>query len=84
MNEAGLTPAGHAHDDLWRLDGRVALVTGALWALRPETKGQAAACPDWPRAIPCNVRVGLPPDSLRRVDSNSSDHRQAAATGDSA
>ena len=29
MNGAGLTPAGHAHDDLWRLDGRVALVTGA-------------------------------------------------------
>ena len=29
MNQAGLTPAGHPHDDLWRLDGRVALVTGA-------------------------------------------------------
>ena len=29
MNGAGLTPAGHAHDDLWRLDGRVAPVTGA-------------------------------------------------------
>ena len=59
-----------------------------LRTLRSETKGQAGACPDRTRAIPCKVRVGLPPGGLRRVDSNgdsnSSDHRQAAATGDSA
>ena len=29
MNGAGLTPSSHVLDDLWRLDGRVALVTGA-------------------------------------------------------
>ena len=29
MNGAGQAPSGHVHDDLWRLDGRVALVTGA-------------------------------------------------------
>ena len=29
MNGAGPAPSGHVHDDLWRLDGRVALVTGA-------------------------------------------------------
>ena len=28
-----------------------------LRALRPETKGQAAACPDRTGVIPCNVRV---------------------------
>jgi hypothetical protein len=55
-----------------------------LRALRSDTKGQAGACPDRTRDIPCKVRVGLLPDSLRRVDSNSSDQRQAAATGDSA
>jgi hypothetical protein len=51
-------------------------------------KGQGGACPDWTRAIPCDVRVGLLPDGLHRVDSNgdsnSSDQRQASATGDSA
>jgi hypothetical protein len=59
-----------------------------LRTLRSEDKGQAGACPDRTRAIPCKVRVALLPDSLRRVDSNrdsnSSDQRQAAATGDSA
>ena len=59
-----------------------------LRTLRSETKGQAGACPDRTRAIPCKVRVGLLPDGLRRVDSNgdsnSSDHRRPAATGDSA
>ena len=52
-----------------------------------ETKGQAEACPDQTRAIPCKVRLGLLPDGLRLVDSNddsnSNDQRQAAATGDS-
>jgi hypothetical protein len=55
-----------------------------LGALRSEDKGQAGACPDRTRAIPCTVRASLLPDSLRRVDSNrdsnSSDQRQAAAT----
>ena len=58
-----------------------------LRALRSETKGQAEACPDQTRAIPCKVRLGLLPDGLRLVDSNddsnSNDQRQAAATGDS-
>jgi hypothetical protein len=61
---------------------------GALHPLRAETKGQAGACPDRTQAIPCEMRVGLLPDGLRRVDSNGdsngSDHRLAAATGDSA
>ena len=35
-----------------------------------KTKGQAGACPDRTRAIPCKVRVCLLPDGLRRVDSN--------------
>jgi len=59
-----------------------------LRALRPETKGKAVACPDRTRTIPCTVRVGLLPEGLRQVDSNgdsnSSNQRQAAATGDSA
>ena len=58
-----------------------------LRTLRSEDKGQAEACPDQTRAIPCKVRVGLLPDGLRRVDSNgdsnSNDQRQAAATDDS-
>ncbi len=29
MNGAGPAPSSYVHDDLWRLDGRVALVTGA-------------------------------------------------------
>ncbi len=29
MNGAGSAPSSYVHDDLWRLDGRVALVTGA-------------------------------------------------------
>src|SRR5271166_4169425 len=36
-----------------------------LRTLRPEDKGQAAACPDRMRAIPCKVRVGLLQDGLR-------------------
>ena len=35
-----------------------------LRTLRSETKGQAGACPDRTRAIPCKVRVGLPPGGL--------------------
>jgi transposase len=96
--------AVEAFDDLASADDRRATSTGEkrlvnvhaksrltpepLRALRSETKGQAGACPDRTRAIPCKVRVGLLPDGLRRVgsngDSNSSDQRQAAATGDSA
>ena len=61
-------------------------LTLALRTLRTETKGQAGACPDRTRAIPCKVRVDLLQEGLRRVDSsgniNSSDQRQAAATGD--
>ena len=64
------------------------LILEPLRTLRSEGKGQAEACPDRTRAIPCTVRVGLLPDSLRRVDSNgdsnSSDQQQAAATDDSA
>jgi hypothetical protein len=37
----------------------------SLRSLRTEDKGQAGACPDRTRAIPCNVRTGLLPDSLR-------------------
>jgi hypothetical protein len=59
-----------------------------LRTLRSEDKGQAEACPDRTLAIPCTVRVGLPLDGLRRVDSNgdsnSSNQRLALATGDSA
>jgi hypothetical protein len=66
----------------------VTLDPGALRTLRSETKGQAGACPDRTRAIPCTVRVGLLLDGPRRVDSNgdsnSSDQRQAATTSDSA
>ncbi len=55
---------------------------------RSETKDQARACPDRTQAIPCKVRVGLPPDGLHRTasnrDSNSNDQWQATATGDSA
>ena len=32
-----------------------------LRTLRPETKGQAAACPDRTQAIPCKLRGRLPP-----------------------
>ena len=64
------------------------LIPEPLRALRSEDKGQAGACPDRTRAIPCKVRVGLLPDGLRRVDSNgdsnSSSPRLTAATGDSA
>jgi len=63
------------------------LILEPLRALRPETKGQARACPDWTRAMPCKVQVGLLPDGQCQVDSNgdsnSSDQRQAATTGDS-
>jgi len=59
-----------------------------LRTLRSEDKGQARACPDRTRAIPCKVQVGLPPDGLRWIDSNddssSSNQRQAAVIGDSA
>ena len=52
------------------------------------TRGPGRSLPDSTRAIPCKVRVGLLLDGLRRVDSkrdsNGSDQRQAAATGDSA
>ncbi len=37
------------------------LILEPLRTLRSETKGQAGACPDRTRAIPCKVRVGLPP-----------------------
>ena len=64
------------------------LILEPLRTLRPEDKGQAGACPDRARAIPCKVQVGLLSDGRRRVDSNrdsnSGDQRQAAATGDSA
>jgi hypothetical protein len=64
------------------------LILEPLRTLRTEDKGQAGACPDRTRAIPCNVRTGLLLDSLCRVDSNgdsnSSNQRQAAATGDGA
>jgi len=66
----------------------VTLDPGASADTPARNKGQAGACPDRTQAIPCKVRVGLLPDGLRRVDSNgdsnSSDQRQAAATGDSA
>jgi hypothetical protein len=55
---------------------RLTLETSANTPSR--NKGQGGACPDWTRAIPCNVRV----DS--NGDSNGSDQRQASATGDSA
>ena len=59
----------------------------SLRTLRSEDEGQAGACPDRTRAIPCKVRVDLLSDGLRRVDSNSdsnsSEQRQAAATVDS-
>ena len=55
------------------------LIPEPLRTLRSEDKGQAGACPDRTQAIPCKVRVGLLPDGLRRVDSNSSDQWQAAA-----
>ena len=59
------------------------LILEPLRTLRSEDKGQAGACPERTRAIPCKVRVRLIPDGLRRVDSNgesnSSDQRQAAA-----
>jgi hypothetical protein len=60
------------------------LTLESLRTLRSEDKGQAGACPDRTRVIPCKVRVGFLPDGLRRVDSNSSDQRQAATTSDSA
>ena len=63
------------------------LILEPLRTLRSEDKGQAGACPDRTRAIPCTVRVGST-GRLRRADSNgdsnSSDQRQAAATGNSA
>jgi hypothetical protein len=62
----------------------VTLDPGAYGRSGQKTKGQAAACPDRTRTIPGTVRVGLLREGLRRVDSNSSDQRQAAATGDSA
>ena len=39
-----------------------------LRTLRSETKGQAGACPDLTRAIPCKVRVGLLQKGLRRLE----------------
>jgi hypothetical protein len=63
------------------------LTPESLRTLRPEDKGQAAACPDRSRAIPCKVRVRLLLGGLRLVASNGgskgSDHRRMAATGDS-
>ena len=59
-----------------------------LRTLRPETKGQAGACPDRTRAIPCTVRAVTGHIPLTAADSNgdsnSSDHRQPPANGDSA
>src|SRR5215469_10852536 len=42
---------------------------GASAPLRPETKGQAAACPDRTRAIPCKLRAvtGRGAERARRV-----------------
>ena len=47
-----------------------------LRTLRSENKGQAGACPDRTRAIPCTVRVGSI-GGPATGDSNSSDHWQA-------
>ena len=60
-----------------------------LRTLRSVDKGQAEACPDRMQAIPCKVTaVARLPVGLRQADrnrdSNSSDHRQAVATTDSA
>jgi hypothetical protein len=78
----------HMRKCLANVHAKSRLTLEPLRTLRAATKGQAGACPDRTRAIPCKVRVGLPPDGVRRVDSNgdsnSSDQRQAAATGDSA
>jgi hypothetical protein len=64
------------------------LILEPLRTLRSEDKGQARACPERTRAIPCTVRVGLLPDGLRRVDSNgdsnSSGKRQRPATAHNA
>ena len=62
------------------------LIPEPLRALRSEDKGQAGACPDRARAIPCNVRavtetavLSTAVDSNR--DSNISNQRQASAVG---
>jgi hypothetical protein len=55
-----------------------------LRTLRSEDKGQAGACPDRTRAIPCTVRVVTQTAADSNSDSNSSSQRQASATGDNA
>jgi hypothetical protein len=56
-----------------------------LRTLRSEDKGQAGACPDRTRAIPCTVRVVTQTAADSNGDSSSSSsQRQASATGDNA
>ena len=43
------------------------LLLEPLRTLRPETKGQAGACPDRTRVIPCKVRVGLLPTACAEL-----------------
>ena len=53
-----------------RMTFRPPLTAEPLHPLRAESKGQAGACPDRTRAIPCKMRVALLTNGLRRVDSN--------------
>jgi hypothetical protein len=47
-----------AEDGPVNVHAKPCLIPEPLRTLRPETKGQAGACPDRTRAIPCNVRAG--------------------------
>ncbi len=55
------------------------LILEPLRTLRSETKGQAGACPDRTRAIPCTVRAITPTEADSNGDSNSSNQRQTSA-----
>jgi len=57
------------------------LIPEPLRALRPETKGQAGACPDRTRAIPCTLPAVTSAAADSNGDSNSTSQRQASAVG---
>jgi hypothetical protein len=60
---------------------KLRLTLVSLRALRSEGKGQAEACPDRTRAIPCTLPAVTPAVSDSNGDSNSSSQRQASAVG---
>ena len=52
---------------LVNVHAKLRLTPRPLRTLRPETKGQAAACPDRTQAIPCKLRGRLLPMACARL-----------------